>query len=215
LCFSLDIVAALKPFAGRRGRREEDDMFARTERLLLRPAWGEDATALARIADDEAVARNLARLPSPYTLEDAEAYIAFQQASALPSLLIFRRTRSAPKLIGGIGIDARADGGHELGYWLTRPCWGLGYATEAGRAMVALARDGLRLKRIEAGHFPDNPASGRVLRKLGFRPTGEVVMQRSAARGAEVPALRYSLDLTANGELHCDESLAEACQMAA
>jgi RimJ/RimL family protein N-acetyltransferase len=189
-------------------------MFARTERLLLRPAWREDAPALARIAGDEAVARNLARVPYPYGLEAAETFIASQQDKKLPALLVFRRTHGAPQLIGGVGIDAR-EGGHELGYWLTRSCWGLGYATEAGRAAVDLARDSLRLKRIQAGHFLDNPASGRVLRKLGFRPTGEVVMQRSLARGVEVPSLRYALDLTANGELQCDEALEDACQMAA
>jgi RimJ/RimL family protein N-acetyltransferase len=190
-------------------------MFARTERLLLRPAWGEDAPALARIAGDEAVARNLARLPSPYTLADAEAFIAAQQAKSCPALLIFRRTHGAPQLIGCIGLTPGEEGPHELGYWLSRKSWGLGYATEAGRAVVAMAGEGLRLKQLGAGHFLDNPGSGRVLRKLGFRPTGEVVMRRSLARGGELPSLRYSLDLGAGSELQCDDALEEACQMAA
>jgi RimJ/RimL family protein N-acetyltransferase len=190
-------------------------MFARTERLLLRPAWSEDAPALARIAGDEAVARNLARLPSPYGRADAEAFIDSERDKACPALLIFRRTHGAPQLIGCIGLS-QADGGpHELGYWLARPAWGLGYATEAGRAVVAMARDGLRLNRIEAGHFLDNPGSGRVLRKLGFRPTGEVVMRRSLARQGEVPSLRYRLDFDVGEKLPCDEALEEACQMAA
>lgn len=190
-------------------------MFARTERLLLRPAWSEDAPALARIAGDEAVARNLARLPSPYSLDDAEAFIASQQRKPWPSLMILRRTHRAPQLIGVAGIDPLHGSTPELGYWLARPYWGLGYATEAGRAIVALARDSLRVKRIEAGHFIDNPASGRVLRKLGFRPTGEVVMRRSVARGREVASMRYAIDLGANSELQCDDALEEACQMAA
>jgi RimJ/RimL family protein N-acetyltransferase len=190
-------------------------MFARTERLLLRPAWSEDAAALARIAGDEAVARNLARLPSPYGLVDADAFIAAQQQSDCPSLLIFRRTHGAPQMIGVAGLH-RDYGGHELGYWLIRSAWGLGYATEAGRALIEIARDSLRVGRIEAGHFVDNPASGRVLRKLGFRPTGEMVMRACLARGTEVPSLRYALDLGANAELQCEaERLEEACQMAA
>jgi RimJ/RimL family protein N-acetyltransferase len=190
-------------------------MFARTERLALRPAWSEDAPALARIAGDEAVARNLARLPFPYALADAEAFIASQAEKACPAQLIFRRTHGAPQLIGVAGLDRESGPEAELGYWLARPYWGLGYATEAARAIVDMARHGLRLRRIEAGHFLDNPASGRVLRKLGFRPTGEVVMRRSLARTGEVPLLRYVLDLGANSELQCDDALEEACRMAA
>ena len=190
-------------------------MFARTERLLLRPAWSEDAPALARIAGDPAVARNLTRLPSPYTLADAEAFIRSHEDRECPALLIFRRTHGAPQLIGVIGLQPDRAGEHELGYWLARKYWGLGYATEAGRAILAMAREGLRLKRIEAGHFLDNPGSGRVLRKLGFRPTGEVVMRRSLARTGEVPTLRYTLDLGGSEQLQCDEALEEACQMAA
>ena len=190
-------------------------MFARTERLLLRPGWLEDAPALARIASDEAVARNLTRLPSPYGMADAEAFLASQAEQSCPPLLIFRRTHGAPQLIGCIGLEPNASGEHELGYWIARKYWGLGYATEAGRAIVDMAREALRLQRIEAGHFLDNPGSGRVLRKLGFRPTGEVVMNRSLARAGEVPTLLYTLDLAGREELQCDEALEEACQMAA
>jgi RimJ/RimL family protein N-acetyltransferase len=186
-------------------------MFARTERLLLRPAWSEDAPALARIADDAAVARNLARLPFPYALSDAEAFIASQSEAACPALAVFRRTHGAPQLIGVVGLEMGSGAEAELGYWLARPYWGLGYATEAGRAVVEMARHGLRLKRIGAGHFLDNPASGRVLRKLGFRPTGEVVMRRSLARAGDIPLLRYALNCEANGELQCDDAFEEAC----
>jgi RimJ/RimL family protein N-acetyltransferase len=190
-------------------------MFARTERLLLRPAWSEDAPAIAHVAGDEAVARNLARLPFPYALADAEAFIASQRGRICPAQLIFRRTHGAPQLIGCISLGPDERGTQQLGYWIAPRYWGLGYATEAGRAVVAMARDALRLKRIEAGHFLDNPGSGRVLRKLGFRPTGEVVMQRSLARTGEVPALRYALELEGAEMLSCAEALEDACQMAA
>jgi len=108
-------------------------------------------------------------------------------------MLIFRRTLGAPQLAGAIGFgghDPKAD--PEFGYWIARPFWGLGYATEAGRAMIALARDSLRLKRIRAGHFVDNPASGRVLQKLGFRATG-VAPRFSAGRGENAPCREYEL----------------------
>jgi len=187
-------------------------MFVRTERLLLRPAWCEDAPALSRAVGDEAVARNSARIPWPYCLGDAEAHIARQSGQPMPSLLVFRRTRGAPELIGGVGL-APDEEGHELGYWIARRHWGLGYATEAGRALVKMARDSLRLRRLHAGHFLDNPASGRVLRKLGFKPTGEIVSRHSVARGGVVPTALFALALDEEGSFACDD--VAACRIAA
>lgn len=170
-------------------------MFAITERLLLRPGWTEDAPALHRAIADEGVVRNLATAPWPYRPEDALNFLARERGPTEPVLLIFRREGGAPELIGGIGIDRSAGGGIELGYWLARHAWGRGYATEAGRAVIANARDSLRLKRLEAGHFLDNPASGRVLEKLGFRPTGKTVPRFSLARGGLAPCRELVLDL--------------------
>ena len=167
-------------------------MFARTQRLLLRPGWIEDAPALARAIGDEAVVRNLATAPWPYDLADAEAFLSREQNPSCPNLLIFARTRGAPRLIGGIGIGPTPDGERELGYWIARPYWGLGFATEAGCAVLAAARDTLRLPPLVAGHYVDNPASGRVLHKLGFRPTGKTARRHSLARGVEVDALLFA-----------------------
>jgi len=160
-------------------------MFARTERLLLRPGWAEDAPALYEAIADEAIVRNLASAPWPYSMADAEAFLARERAPLDQTFLIFRRTQAAPQLVGAVGFGRMADGGDiEFGYWIARPYWGLGYATEAARAAVAIARDGLRLDKLVAGHFLDNPASGRVLRKVGFRPTGKVAERYSAGRRA-------------------------------
>jgi len=164
-------------------------MFARTERLLLRPAWREDASSLAAAIGDFAVVSKLARAPWPYTAEDADAFLSADHGN-LPNALIFARTRGAPRLVGGIGLD-KTDAGVELGYWIARPYWGLGFATEAGRAIVAMADDSLRLPQLVAGHFIDNPASGHVLRKLGFEPTGAVHMRSCRARGTVEPCIEY------------------------
>jgi RimJ/RimL family protein N-acetyltransferase len=170
-------------------------MFARTERLLLRPGWREDAPALFRTIADERIVRNLATAPWPYGLEHAEAFLARERVPRETSLLVFRRTAAAPELIGTIGLAPRPDGGIEIGYWIARRWWNRGYATEAGRAVVAAARHGLRLKRLRADHFIDNPASGRVLEKLGFRPTGTVALRHSLARGGEAPCRLFELEL--------------------
>ncbi len=170
-------------------------MFARTERLLLRPGWKEDAPALFQAIADEAIVRNLASPPWPYSLADAEAFLATERRPDEASFLIFRRTRGEPQLIGTTGLGRRPSGAIELGYWIARPHWGLGYATEAAAAVVAIARDGLRLDRMVAGHFLDNPASGRVLEKLGFRATGITAPRFSVARGGDAPCRLFEIEL--------------------
>jgi RimJ/RimL family protein N-acetyltransferase len=176
-------------------------MFARTERLLLRPGWSQDAPALYRAIRDERIVRNLATAPWPYTLANAEAFLATERKASEPSLLIFLHGNGAPELIGGIGFGRRPTGETEFGYWLARRHWGRGYATEAGRALLATARHGLRLKRLDAGHFLDNPASGRVLEKLGFRPTGTIVPRYSAGRGEAAPCRLFKLELDGEAEI--------------
>ncbi|MFS0735582.1 GNAT family N-acetyltransferase [Sphingomonas sp. 1P06PA] len=168
-------------------------MFARTERLMLRPGWMEDAPALAAAIGDEAVASTLARVPYPYTLRDAEAFLG-EPAGPLPRLLAFARTDGAPRLVGGVGLHPDAEGEVELGYWIARAHWGRGYATEAARAVVGMAR-AIGLLRLSSCHMVDNEASGRVLRKLGFRPTGRIAARHALARGRLMPMKLFALDL--------------------
>ncbi|WP_336959390.1 GNAT family N-acetyltransferase [Sphingobium aquiterrae] len=165
-------------------------MFARTKRLLLRPGWAEDAGALAQAIGDLAVARNLARVPHPYGVDDARGFLESPHDPLLPRFLAFARTCGAPRLIGGCGISRSETGALELGYWIARPYWGLGFATEAGRAVMRVAR-ATGLKDIGAHHMIDNPASGNVLRKLGFRFTGQVQRRHSIGRGADVDCLIF------------------------
>ena len=181
-------------------------MFARTPRLLLRPGWADDAPALAEAIADLAIVRNLATAPWPYTLRDAEAFLASPRDPVLPSLLIFERTDAAPRLVGACGLGRRPSGLVELGYWIARPFWNRGYATEAGTALVDIART-LRLEQLEASHFLDNPASARVLEKLGFEPVGITAPRMSCARGIEVPARLLRLRLAVRGQ-DADEALA-------
>ena len=81
-----------------------------------------------------------------------------------------------------------------MGYWIARQHWGKGFATEACRSLIEIART-LKLPRLEASHFIDNPASGRVLEKLGFEPLGIIAPRLSCARGTEVPARLMRLRL--------------------
>ena len=184
-------------------------MFARTERLLLRPGWKEDAPALFQAICDERIVCNLANAPWPYSFADAESFLDRQPGGPLDARwLITLRTEASPRLIGCIGFGHDSDGSLEFGYWVARPYWGQGFATEAGKAVVDIARHGLRLKLLRAGHFIDNPASGRVLGKLGFRHFG-TALRYSAGRAAETPCKLFELDL------QTDSAEADPCAMAA
>ena len=184
-------------------------MFARTPRLLLRPGFPEDAPALASAIADKAIVMNLAVVPWPYSMRDAEGFLATPRDPILPSLLIFERGPSAPRLVGGCGLARRSSGSVELGYWIAKSAWGRGYATEACTGLIDIAR-ALSLTSLEAAHFIDNPASGRVLEKLGFEPLGMVAPRMSCARGKEAPARLMRLELAAErlGEQSEDEALA-------
>ena len=174
-------------------------MFARTPRLLLRPGWIEDAPALAAAIDDRAVVDHLATVPWPYTVEDAERHLSQRPDPKLPNLVILRRTLGAPQLIGGTRLIRVADGATEIGFWITRNCWGLGFATEAGRAMVDIARHALGLEELFAATFTDNISSQNVLAKLGFEPRG-IMPRHCAARGKDFPARRFRMRLDQCGE---------------
>lgn len=170
-------------------------MFFRSERLFLRPAWPEDWQDLHGAIADEGVIRNLARAPWPYGPEDARIFVGLPQDEKFPRLLITLPSASGTRLIGGAGIHSEA-GDVTLGYWIARAHWGQGYATEAARSLVCLAR-ALGHRRLVADHFVDNPASGRVLRKAGFRANGRKRMLHSLGRGGEAPTIGYEIELDA------------------
>lgn len=165
-------------------------MFHRSERLLLRPVWPEDWQALLAGIADEGVVRNLASAPWPYSESDARNFAALPVDPLHPRFLI-TRARDA-QAVGCIGIGPIADGSPapELGYWIARPYWGQGFATEAGDAVCGIAAM-LGHRELVAAHFLDNPASGKVLRKLGFEPTGRVEERYSCGRGATAQAVQY------------------------
>jgi RimJ/RimL family protein N-acetyltransferase len=169
-------------------------MFYRSERLFLRPAFPEDSRELFEGICDASVVQMLSRAPWPYRPADAVEACARPADPQAPNFLITLPDRKGAPIVGGIAFK-HAGEDIELGYWIARTHWGNGYATEAGRAALEIAR-ALGRTRVLAGHFVDNPASGRVLRKLGFRETGEVRPTECRARGGElVLARRYALDL--------------------
>ena len=168
-------------------------MFHRSARLLLRPAFLEDWQAVYQAINDPGIVRMLGSAPWPYREQDAREFVALPQNPHAPRFAVTLPGERGSQLIGCIGIDP-CDDGVELGYWVARAYWQRGYATEAGLAMVEIARM-LGHRRLHAGHATDNPASGKVLKKIGFAPTGEICPQFSKGRGEEMPVQRYVMDL--------------------
>lgn len=160
----------------------------RTQRLVLRPLEASDAHRVAHLVGVWDVARNLARVPHPYRLQDAETWLAsLPEQAASGTGFIYAVCIPDGGLIGCVGLHQEGeDGLFELGYWLGMPYWGNGLMTEAVAAVRDFAWQTLKQTCLTSGHFLDNPASGRVLEKLGFSYRGENTEQFCCARGESV-----------------------------
>lgn len=148
-----------------------------TARLLLRPFALADAPEVRRLAGDREVAATTLRIPHPYPEGAAEEWIAAQKAlfDDHKEINFAVVLRAGQALLGAIGLMLRTDDSKaELGYWIGRPYWGQGFCTEAARAIVRYGFEDLGLNRIYAHHMAHNPASGRVMEKLGMTREGRL-----------------------------------------
>jgi ribosomal-protein-alanine N-acetyltransferase len=139
------------------------------EGVELRCWLPDDVPTLALHADDRGIWRNLTEaFPSPYTEANARSWVA---AAIQPSRDTHLAITVNGKAVGGIGLIAGIDVGlltAQFGYWIGRRHWGCGIATAAARAMLNHAREQTDFARLEAPVFAWNPASMRVLQKVGF-----------------------------------------------
>lgn len=151
----------------------------RTERLALGLVERSEARRVAELAGDREVARNTESIPHPYPEEEAERAvegIRRQVASGEAAVFAVRLAAGGEEdgeLIGMIGLHPEPR--HEragMGFWIGRPYWDRGYATEAGREVVRWGFEQRELRRIHAECFSRNGASRRVLEKLGMQREG-------------------------------------------
>ena len=146
-----------------------------TTRLILRPFELSDAADLQRLVGDREVVDTLLNVPHPYEDGMAEEWIAthgpdFEEDKGVTFAVTLREGGS---LIGVTGLKIERP--HEramLGYWIAKAHWGQDYCTEAGRAVLEYIFTGLGLNRVHADHLTRNPASGRVMQKLGMTREG-------------------------------------------
>lgn len=167
-----------------------------TGRLVLRPLAQDDAPFIARTASKPEICRMIARAPQRFPVLAAEIFVTRtrlgERSGRCKVRMITARTDGAP--LGIIGIDVAGERVFDFGYWMAPDAWGRGFVTEAGRAMIDTAR-AAGIARLTAGNFLDNPASSRVLDKLGFVPTGETIDLFSFGRMAKSPCRRVAMEL--------------------
>jgi ribosomal-protein-alanine N-acetyltransferase len=142
-----------------------------TERLLFRPLELSDTSRLAELVGNYEVAKMLLPVPYPYTEQDARDFILNSHEDRIAETdYVFAIVSKAERtLIGCAELGLRRQFQRaELGYWVAVPYWGQGYMTEAARWMLRYGFEDLNLNRIHSSHFAHNPASGRVMQKIGM-----------------------------------------------
>lgn len=146
-----------------------------SQRLILRPFVSSDAVSVERLAGAHEVADTTLNIPHPYPPDAAQAWIAghAEQWAKRRSVAYAITLKSTHELLGTISLNVvPAHAQAEIGYWIGVEYWNQGYCTEAGRILVRFGFETLELHRIEGRHLMRNPASGRVLSKLGMRHEG-------------------------------------------
>ncbi len=147
-----------------------------TERLILRPLTQDDAPTFQQLAGRREIADTMVSIPHPCSEQQAEDWITDQiEACARGKCVIFAVVNREERQMIGTAVLRDIDPEHcraEMGMWIGIPWWGRGYATEASRAVLRYGFECLELNRICAHHMVRNPASGRVLKKVGLKREG-------------------------------------------
>lgn len=152
--------------------------------ILLRAPRDDDAIPLARYLNDYGVSGNLARVPFPYHLADAKAWLRSRRPDTTPDDANFSIELEGSGYVGHIGFHPGARG-PVIGYWLGRPFWGQGLMSQAAQLCVDWFFQTSEAPAIYSGAFHFNAASLAIQGKLGFTETSRSWLL-CLARGAEV-----------------------------
>jgi [ribosomal protein S5]-alanine N-acetyltransferase len=157
----------------------------KTRRLVLRALSAADLPRVAELAGDWQIACMTARVPYPYSLAQAEQWFRTLDAGEFVRVIEWNG-----ELIGMCGYTLHKGNTAEIGYWIGRPWWGHGFATEAADHLVRHCLKTTRVGKLTCCHFADNLASARVIQKLGFKPVGQCSAYCEARR-KDVLTLTY------------------------
>ncbi len=152
-----------------------DSPVIQTERLLLRLFSPEDAAELELYADDEDILATTSASEVPGSGMVGEwidvRLERYEKKQGIDFAVVHRKSH---KIIGaiGLGVEYAKDESMQLGYWIGKEYWNQGYCTEAAKRVLKYGFEVLGLHRIFSRHFASNPASGRVLQKIGMKYEG-------------------------------------------
>lgn len=165
-----------------------------TRRLVLRTPMPEDAQAITEIANNMSIASQTSRIPHPYSLKDAEDWIAsIGDEAAVGEIAYLITAKADGTALGAAGFTISECAGTEIGYWIGEPFWGKGFATEAAQAVIDQAFTTPETERIFACCHASNNASRKVLEKCGFKHTGPG-MCACGALNTMVPSEDFQLE---------------------
>lgn len=150
-------------------------LIIRTKNLILRPPSLRDVSRFSEILNDRRISRYLSNMPYPYTRDMAVTWIkkTQRQGRLKQQSAVYFVMEKDGQAIGSISLN-KIEPQHKafLGYWLAKDFWGQGLMSEAVKAVTDYGFRKLKLRRIAAGVFVQNPASKRVLEKNDFKVEG-------------------------------------------
>jgi RimJ/RimL family protein N-acetyltransferase len=168
-----------------------------TTRLRLRPWKESDAAALFKYASDPDIGAR-AGWPVHTSINDSVQVIKDYFSNNHSWAIELKETGEAIGYIGYYPFEesniAIGEDDAEVGYWIGKPYWNQGLCTEALRAMVDLCFNKKGFITLWGDYFEDNPASGRVMSKCGFRDTGELRWLNHVSQGIDRPVKIMRLD---------------------
>ena len=174
-------------------------MIMETSRIVLRPWRDSDAAVLYKWASDPDVGPRAGWAPHKSVEESLEVIrTVFNDVTNTWAIELMETGEAIGAMGFGPSCNCRLparDGEPLIGYWIAKPYWNRGICTDALRLMIEHIRCVTDIKSLISGHFVDNPASGRVMEKCGFVPTGETVIDETQYQGAGRPIRVLRLEL--------------------
>ncbi|MEN4759544.1 GNAT family N-acetyltransferase [Chryseobacterium sp. C39-AII1] len=142
----------------------------KTERLILSELKEEDLPLVVEYMQDKEYSDYTSTIPYPYRKEDGDFWLKLvREAFASKKGYTFAIRDTSGKIIGAIGLHDEGHDKAEMGYWMAKSFWNKGYVTEAAKAIVDFGFNELNFNKIFAIHFPHNPASGKIMQKIGMQ----------------------------------------------
>jgi RimJ/RimL family protein N-acetyltransferase len=147
-----------------------EQIHIETDNLILRPYTLADTSVVAKLAGDIRVAASTLNIPHPYSHHIASEWISslennWRERTGVSYAVILKATSS---LVGTVSLVTISGEKAELGYWIGHEFWGNGFGTEAASALIHQAFEKLSITVIIAEHLSSNPASGKVMTKIGM-----------------------------------------------